>query len=139
MKFTSAIIVLVAFVSTAAATHIRYNETYDNPHGSLNTVACSNGDWHGLTTQDFIDFQSLPSFPNIGAAQAIAGFNSPACGSCWQITYEGKSIIVTAIDHADDGFTLSLEAMNTLTDGNAVELGVVDATAEQVAASKCGL
>ncbi|KAI0258612.1 Cerato-platanin [Gloeopeniophorella convolvens] len=138
MKFTSAIVALAAFVSAAAATNIRYDETYDNPSGSLATVSCSNGA-NGLLTKGFTDFQSLPSFPNIGAAQAIAGFNSPACGSCWQITYKGKSIFVTAIDHAGDGFNLSLEAMNTLTDGNAVELGVVDATAKQVAASKCGL
>ncbi|KAI0263759.1 Cerato-platanin [Gloeopeniophorella convolvens] len=138
MKFTSAIVALVAFVSAAAATNIRYDETYDNPKGSLTTVACSTG-VNGLITKGFTDFKSLPSFPNIGAAQAVAGYNSPACGSCWEITYQGTTVIVTAVDHAGDGFNLSLEAMNTLTHGNAVGLGVVNATAKQVAASKCGL
>ncbi|KAI0258982.1 Cerato-platanin [Gloeopeniophorella convolvens] len=138
MKFTSAIVALVAFVSTAAATLIRYDETYDDPNGSLATVACSDGP-NGLLTKGFTDFSSLPSFPNIGAAQAIAGFNSPACGSCWEITYKGKSIFITAIDHAGDGFNLSLEAMSMLTDVNAVDLGIINATAKQVAASKCGL
>ncbi|KAH9033993.1 immunomodulatory protein [Lactarius deliciosus] len=105
---------------------------------SLSTVACSDGA-NGLLTKNFTTFGSLPSFPNIGAAQAVGGWNSPACGSCWTISFGGKSINVIAVDHAGDGFNLSLEAMNTLTNGHAQELGVINAQATQVDPSQCGL
>jgi hypothetical protein len=72
----------------------------------------------------FTTFGSLPTFPNISAADAIAGWNSPQCGTCWKITYKGKSVTVIAIDHAD-GFNLSLEALNKLTNGQAEQLGVI--------------
>ncbi|KAI0263762.1 Cerato-platanin [Gloeopeniophorella convolvens] len=138
MKFTSSIVALVAFFSVASATDVRFDQTYDNASGSLATVACSDGA-NGLLTKGFTTFGSLPSFPNIGAAQAVGGFNSAACGTCWQLTFNGKSIFVTAIDHAGDGFNIALEAMNTLTNGQAEFLGVVNVTSKQVAASNCGL
>ena len=138
MKLTSTIISLVALFSVASAVDVRYDTAYDNSQTSLSTVACSDGA-NGLLTKKFTTFGSLPSFPNIGAAQAIGGWNSSACGSCWQISFEGQSINVTAIDHAGDGFNLSLEAMNTLTDGLAEELGVIDAQATQIDKSHCGL
>ncbi|KAI9433900.1 Cerato-platanin [Lactarius indigo] len=121
MKLTSTLTSLVALFSVASAVNVRYDTTYDNPQGSLST------------------FGSLPSFPNIGAAQAVAGWNSTACGSCWKISFGGKSINVIAVDHAGDGFNLSLEAMDTLTNGQAQQLGVINAQATQVDASQCGL
>lgn len=73
---------------------------YDNINSSLSTTACSDGP-DGMLTR-FTTFGSLPcslpSFPNIGAAQAVAGWSSPACGPRWQISNEGKSIYFTAID-----------------------------------------
>jgi len=138
MKLTSTIISLVAFFSAASDVTVHYETTLDNSKGSLSTVACSDGA-NGLLTKGFSNFGSLPSFPNIGAAQAVEGWNSKACGSCWKISYGKKSIYVTAVDHADDGFDLSLEAMNTLTNGHAKKLGVIDAQATQVDKSHCGL
>ena len=138
MKLISIIISLVALFSVASATDIRYDTTYDNAQGSLSTVACSNGA-NGLITKGYTTFGSLPSYPNLTAAQAIAGWNSPACGSCWQITYGDVSVNVTAIDHAGDGFNLSLEAMNSLTGGNAVQLGIVNGQATQIDPQYCGL
>lgn len=139
MKLTSIIISLVALkFSVASAVNVYYDTAYDTYGGSLSTVACSDG-VNGLLTKGFTTFGSLPSFPNIGAAQAVGGWNSTACGSCWQISFGGKSINVTAIDHAGDGFNLSLEAMNTLTNGHAEELGVINAQATQVDKSHCGL
>ncbi len=75
----------------------------------------------------------------IGSVDAIAGWNSPSCGTCWRLTYEGHSVTVLAIDHCAAGFDLSSEAMNKLTNGRAVELGRVDAVAEPVSTSECGL
>ncbi|KAH9165798.1 immunomodulatory protein [Lactarius sanguifluus] len=138
MKFTSTIISFAALVSVASAINVRYDTAYDNAQASLSTVACSDGA-NGLLTKNFTTFGSLPSFPNIGAAQAVGGWNSSACGSCWKISFGGESINVIAVDHAGDGFNLSLEAMNTLTNGHAQELGVINAQATQVDPSQCGL
>jgi hypothetical protein len=52
---------------------------------------------------------------------------------------KSKSINVLAVDVADDGFNISLEAMNALTNNLATELGRINVESEQVAASKCGL
>jgi len=81
---------------------------------------------------------------SIGGASAIKSWNSPNCGTCWKLTYtndkgKSKSINVLAVDVSDDGFNISLEAMNALTNNLATELGRVDVKSEQVAASKCGL
>jgi hypothetical protein len=138
MKLISIITPPVALFSVASAVDVRYDTTYDNAQGLLSTVACSNGA-NGLLTKGYTTFGSLPSYPNLTAAQAIAGWNSPACGSCWQITYGEVSVNVTAIDRAGDGFNLSLEAMNSLTGGNAVQLGIVDARATQIDPQYCGL
>jgi hypothetical protein len=46
---------------------------------------------------------------------------------------------VLAIDHADGGDNLSLEAMNALTLGQAKKLGRIESTAVQVDKSMCGM
>ena len=132
--------VVALFVSSALGdiVPVRFDPTYDNANGSLTTVSCSTG-VNGLITRGFTTFGSLPTFPNIGAAAAVTGFNSAACGSCWQVVFNGTSIFVTAIDHAGEGFNVAEASLNTLTHGLAEELGVVQANATQVAASKCGL
>ncbi|KAH8991579.1 Cerato-platanin [Lactarius akahatsu] len=135
---TTGIITLAALFSVASADNVRYNTFYDNSQTSLNNVACSDGR-NGLITKGFTTFGSLPSFPNIGAAKAIGAWNSPLCGSCWELTYGGNTIYVTAIDTVGDGFDLSLKAMNTLTNGKAQQLDVVNAQATQVDESYCGL
>lgn len=85
------------------------------------------------------NFGNLPHFPNIGGAAAIAGWNDPNCGTCWQLTYNGTSVNVLAIDHAQSGFNIALGAMNTLTNNNAAFLGRINAQAQQVDSSACGL
>ncbi|KAF8206508.1 immunomodulatory protein [Mycena galopus ATCC 62051] len=143
MKF-SAFASFFAFAAVAlgqTTSTVAFDETYDNASESLDVVACSDG-VNGLETKGFTTFGSLPKFPFIGAAGAVAGFNSPNCGTCWQLTYAGtgNTINVLAIDHAGAGtFNIALEAMNTLTNGNAVEFGRVTVTSKQVAASVCGL
>ncbi|KAI0062041.1 allergen Asp f 15 precursor [Artomyces pyxidatus] len=138
MKFTSVRFALLsATLPVALADQVLYDQTYDNAAGSMLTVACSNG-VNGLANK-YPTFGSLPTFPNIGAAGAIAGWNSPNCGTCWELTYNGVSINVTAIDHAGTGFNIALEAMNTLTDGNAVQLGNIQASVTPLPKSACGL
>ena len=152
MKPTACLVFLLAFVAArvlGAALEVitvAYDGKYDVSATSLNTVACSDGP-NGLETRNsnYTTFGSLPSFPNIGAAFAVAGWNSPNCGSCWQLTYtnaqgKSKSIVITAVDHAGaDSFNIALEAMNTLTDNQAEFLGRVTVTATELAPSACGL
>ena len=138
MKFTSTIISLAALFSVASADVVRFNTFYDNASTSLNNVACSNGD-NGLVTKGFPTFGSLPSFPSIGGVSAVKGWNSPECGSCWQLTYAGNTIYVTAVDTISDGFDISLAGMNLLTNGQAQQLDTVNAQATQVDESFCGL
>ncbi|KAL7281976.1 Cerato-platanin [Trametes coccinea BRFM310] len=139
-SFTALILTFTALVSSACAVTLSYDQTYDNASGDLHTVACSDGP-NGMLTKGFTTFGSLPHFPNIGGAAAVAGWNSANCGTCWKLTYAGtgKSINVLAIDHTDAGFNIALAAMNTLTNNQAEFLGRVDVTATQVDASQCGL
>jgi len=95
MRFSS-VLSTIAVLSTFTlvngfSTSSTYDNTYDNGKNSLSIVACSNGQY-GLLTKGFTTFNSLPSFPFIGGAQAVTGWNSPNCGSCWALTYKGKTI-----------------------------------------------
>ncbi|EJC99991.1 eliciting plant response-like protein [Fomitiporia mediterranea MF3/22] len=138
MHFSTVISTLL-FASTAFAVRAGFDNTYDNAGGDMNTVSCSTGS-NGLEGR-FPTFGDLPTFPNIGGSDSIAGFGSAECGSCWQLTFPdtGVSINVTAMDHAADGFNLSQEALDTLTNGNAVQDGAVQVDAVEVDKSGCGL
>ncbi|KAF8129292.1 Cerato-platanin [Boletus edulis] len=142
MKFASLATALLALVlPTLAQTTVQsvsYDTTYDNPSTSLSTVACSNG-VHGLETKGYTTFGSLHGFPYIGGAYTVTGWNSPACGTCYSLTWRGTTIYVLAVDVGLDGFNISEEAMNALTGGLAVELGRVNANTTLVAASYCKL
>ena len=160
MRFSSAlsIVALSAFaLVNGFDTSSTYDNTYDNGHNSLNIVACSNGP-NGLLTKGFTTFDSLPSFPRIGGAMAVTGWNSPKCGSCWALSYKGNTINgknhspssldnrslcfawkVLAIDTAANGFNIAQKALDELTNGQAVALGRVNITANEVPASSCGL
>ncbi|KAI0749591.1 Cerato-platanin-domain-containing protein [Daedaleopsis nitida] len=121
-----------------ATMQVSYDTTYDTKSNSLDIVACSDGE-NGLESLGYTTFGSLPNFPYIGGAQAIAGWNSDSCGSCWQLTYKNNTINVLAIDHAKTGFNIALTAMNQLTSNQAVQLGIVQAIVKEVAPSVCGL
>ncbi|KAJ5526352.1 Cerato-platanin [Penicillium frequentans] len=127
--------------TTGQTVQVSYDEKYDVGTTSMNTVACSDG-VNGLVN-DYPTFGSLPTFPLIGGALTIDGWDSPACGTCYQLHFESgninETINVTAIDVASGGFNIGLEAMNRLTDNQAVSLGVVTATYVQVDKSVCGI
>ncbi|THU82239.1 Cerato-platanin [Dendrothele bispora CBS 962.96] len=134
----------VLLPSLVGAVQLQFDNTYDNSNGAMTTVACSDGANGLITRFGFQKFGDIPRFPHIGAAAAVAGWNSPQCGTCWKLSYTNangatKSINVVAIDHAGTGFNVAQAAMDELTGGQAVALGRVDVTATQVAASSCGL
>jgi hypothetical protein len=76
-----------------------FDQAFDNPSGSVNNVACSNGQ-NGLASK-YPTFGDFPNFPYIGGAFDIV-WNSTNCGSCWRITNvaNGVTIYITAIDTA---------------------------------------
>ncbi|KAF9072058.1 Asp f 13-like protein [Rhodocollybia butyracea] len=142
MKLSSLFVpAVVAAIAAAENATLQYDTIYDLESESFNGLACSNGLNNGGCTT----FGSLPSYPYIGAFDAIASFNAPECGTCWNIAYtndagEATTLNVLAIDHAEPGLIIvSEEAMDELTDGNAVFLVSVPVTAVQVDKSLCGL
>lgn len=131
-----------AAAAVPVSVSVSYDRKYDVKGSSLNTVACSNGP-NGLITAGYSTFGSLPHFPLIGGSPTIPHWDSPNCGKCYQLHYKAgkidKTINVLAIDAAPGGFNLGLEAMNRLTDNQAVQLGRVTATYTPVADSLCGM
>jgi len=103
-----------------------YDQTFDNPNGLLNNVACSDGP-NGLASR-YPTFSNIPSFPYIGGAFDIA-WNSPNCGSCWAIANTANNITVhiTAIDTAGHGFNIAKQAFDTLNGGPGGNTLVVEA------------
>jgi Cerato-platanin len=144
MKFAIVASVLALLPSLARSVTVSYDQVYDNAGTSLATVACSDGS-HGMLTRNFTTFGSLPRFPYIGGYVAIAGWNSPKCGTCHLLTYtdvasgKKKSITVLAIDSTNQGYNIAVAAMNDLTGGRAKELGKVEVTEISVNPSMCGL
>lgn len=142
MKLISSIIPLLVVLPAARSVLVQYDAVYDNSAASLNTVACSDGK-NGMITKGYQTFGSLPSFPNIGAASAVEGYDSASCGSCWELSYtNGKttaSIYVTAIDHAAQGFVITPTALKKLAGPQGVDAGKINATATHVGGSLCGL
>ncbi|EJF62732.1 Cerato-platanin [Dichomitus squalens LYAD-421 SS1] len=124
--------------TTSTSVSVSYDPAYDNGPASLSTVSCSDGS-HGLLTKGYTTFDSLPSFPNIGGTSAVPGWNSDQCGTCWSLAYNGTTIHVLAVDSTENGWNVALQAMNTLTGGQAQQLGRVDAVATLVNSSLCGL
>ncbi|PCH42249.1 immunomodulatory protein [Wolfiporia cocos MD-104 SS10] len=140
MKFTTAIASALCLLPVAFANtyKITYDQFYDNKDASLNSTACSNGP-NGLITKGYTTLGSLPDFPYIGGSFAVPHWDSPGCGTCWQLNYNGTTIDVLAVDTAGVGFNLALEAFEVLGGETGVEAGFVYATATQVDSSVCGL
>ncbi|CAG8278503.1 unnamed protein product [Penicillium salamii] len=148
IAFTSAFLATLNLVAAAPApaaaqtVSVSFDPKYDIGTSSLSTVSCSDGP-NGLLTAGFTDFASLPSFPRVGGAPTVKGWNSANCGACYKLHYaNGKvdeSITVIAVDAAPGGFNIGKQAMDLLTKNQAEQLGRVDATFELVGDSECGL
>jgi Cerato-platanin len=124
-------------VAAGTSVNVQYDTTYDNSSESINSVACSDGT-NGLGTKGYPTLGAVPGFPLVGGAPTIAGWNSPSCGACYAITYGSTTIYVTAVDAATDSFVLSQQAMDRLTNNQAVALGHVTATYAVADAASCG-
>jgi hypothetical protein len=124
-----------------ASSTVSFDPKFDVAGSSMTTVSCSDG-VNGLIPKGYNTFGSLPSFPRIGGAPTIPGWNSPKCGTCYRLQYQAgsinKSIYMTAIDAAPGGFNIGKRAMNTLTNGQAEALGRVPVTYTAVDRKLCG-
>jgi hypothetical protein len=129
--------ILALFCTLVAGDSLSYDTAYDSKPTSIDAVACSDGP-NGLGTRGYNTLGSLPHFPNIGGVPAIESWNSPNCGSCWELTFKNTSVYLLGVDKGN-GYISSQKAMDTLTGGNAVKFGRINITAERVSASKCGL
>ncbi|KAJ3493826.1 hypothetical protein NLG97_g4487 [Lecanicillium saksenae] len=136
---SSGILGLAALASTALGATVSYDTGYDDGSRSLLRVACSDGDNGLISRYKWKTQAEIPRFPYIGGASAVAGWNSPNCGTCWKISYRSRSVTVLAVDHADAGFNIGLRALNELTGGRGVEVGRIEAEASQVDVKQCGL
>ncbi|QKX55486.1 uncharacterized protein TRUGW13939_02579 [Talaromyces rugulosus] len=147
MKFAISAIACLVSVALAAPTpapadtgitiDVAYDNTYDNKDQSTSTLACSDGE-NGLIKKGYNTLGALPKFPNVGGAPTIPGWNSPNCGACYGITYNGETVYIIGVDVAVDRFVLSQGALDALTGGQAVSLGHVTATYAPAPAQSCG-
>ncbi|EGX88085.1 heat-stable 19 kDa antigen precursor [Cordyceps militaris CM01] len=137
--YMPSILGLAALASTALGVTVSYDRGFDDPSRSLEYVSCSNGE-HGLITRYHWQTQGqIPCFPRIGGAQAVSGWNSAACGTCWRLTYNNRSVTILAIDRSVNGFNIGLEAFDNLTGGRGEEVGRVEAQVTQVDVKECSL
>ena len=138
-NFASLAILLTSATAQLSASYIIM---YDTSELNIMKVACGGGS-HGFENRGFSTIGSLPGYPNVGGVPAITGWNSPNCGTCWNVTHtddEGimRTISLLGID-ASVNYTTTTAAMNNLTNGQADFLGRVDVTVVQVPSSVCGL
>ena len=111
-----------------------FDQTFDNPNGLLNNVACSDGK-NGLSSR-FRTFGDIPGFPYIGGAYDIV-WNSTNCGSCWRLTNTANNFVIyiTAIDTAGAGFNIAKQAFSTLSNGDFGSTLIVKA--QKVSSQPC--
>ncbi|KDN62428.1 hypothetical protein CSUB01_04895 [Colletotrichum sublineola] len=121
---------------------IRYDTRYDERKRPLSEVACWNPNVPGL----FPDFDEwlvqddIP--PRTVTIPSITGWEHPDCITCWMVTWEPAGItrFLIAIDGSKEGFVTSLEAMNSLTGGQARDfnqLEPLEVEATQVSMGNC--
>ena len=135
MKLISTVIIpLAALISVASAIKVQHGSYYDHRWNRPAVCQCFDSLRSPLWGRLF--FRTVPSWPYIGGSDAVKVITDVGCGSCWHISYEGKSINITAVDTAMDGFTLSGKAMDALTDNRKA---VIDATATKVDKKYCKL
>ena len=140
MKFFSIFATVLSMVAIVLANSrpvmVTWDGIYDQPWTSIYSFSC--GDYlknKGITMLDMIS-----TWPDIGAASAITGWNSPNCGRCYELSYAptGLWIIITAISTAqgNQDFVISKSGLDYLTGGKADAMGSASVTAVLVPCPK---
>ena len=135
---------------------VSYDTGYDDASRALTSVTCSDGPNGLITKYGWANQGAVAGFPRIGGYQGVEKWNSAQvrgveilsfaaadqdsqCGTCYGVTYNGKTVYVLAVDHTDTGFNLAKAAMDELTNGQAEQLGRIEAQYAPVELSNCGL
>ena len=84
-----------------------------------------------------LTLSQIPAWPNIAGAPIIAGWNSAACRTCWELALPdyNTTIHVRAVDASSGGFNVGLTVLNAATNGRAIEVGRVTNVMARPAAS----
>lgn len=161
MKFSivSAIAFAAGVLGLGDPSTLSYDPVYSTGSTSTLTLACSNGA-NGLYTQGYETLSEIPGFPNVVASPLIAGvsssrliilrerplsscvgWNSAECGACYKLYYSGtqKSLYAVGVDVGVGQFVGSVEVLDNLTNGRAIEVGRVPISYLKVEPSFCGL
>ncbi|KAJ4129769.1 hypothetical protein NW768_006738 [Fusarium equiseti] len=130
---------LLSLTSANIVTTITYNGIFDDINTSVKEFACWNGKPGSLIEdQGWVSLEDLPFA--IAGYEGVDGPDSPLCGTCWTIEYEGRNRPMIVIDSAKSGFTTGIHTVNSLTGGKATYLGRVNVTAIQSPhLADCGL
>ncbi|KAF2819353.1 Cerato-platanin [Ophiobolus disseminans] len=140
MQFSATLsAIILGFTSISSAISVSYDTGYDDASRALTSVSCSDGANGLITKYGWASQGSVAGFPRIGGYVGVEGWNSAQCGTCYGVTYKGKTVYVLAVDHTDNGFNLAKAAMDDLTNGQAAQLGRIEAQYAQVAVSNCGI
>jgi hypothetical protein len=112
---------------------------FDDINTSVKEFACWNGKPGSL-----IEDQGWVSLKDVTFAiagyEAVDGPDSPFCGSCWVVEYEGRETAMIVVDSAKSGFATDIGTVDSLTDDGARELGRLNVTAIQSPyLSDCGI
>ncbi|KAF2763357.1 snodprot1 [Pseudovirgaria hyperparasitica] len=138
MQFS--LVSVLALAASATAVSVSFDNVYDSSSTPLANTQCSDGANGLITRYGWTTLGQVPKFPNVGGAGPVQSWNSANCGKCYKLTYGSQSVNVLAVDGTTDGsFNIAQAAMNTLTNGQAAQLGRVEAGVEEVAAGECGL
>ncbi|EJD54183.1 heat-stable 19 kDa antigen [Auricularia subglabra TFB-10046 SS5] len=139
MQFIAVLTTFLAALHYAVALSGKVTFSYDyNPGLTTYSIACSDG-VNGIRTKyGYKTLADIPTYPNVGGIPRIS-YNSTSCGTCWKLTYEGRSVTFLAIDRAAATFNLGKTAFQTLSNKSAEALPTFTATYVQVPITDCKL
>ncbi|KAK2592409.1 eliciting plant response like protein [Conoideocrella luteorostrata] len=125
-------------LSSTFSVNVTFDKKYDDPERELSKAACWR-EGQGLIPGWAPDWRKQKDVPaRILAIDKISNSRSTECISCWMLQYGDTARPFLAIDHADAGYVLSREGMDSLTGGKAEKLGTVTANATQMTLGNCG-
>ena len=124
--FSALFVLAVSAVCNAQGQErVTWSGAYGDPTLPLSGLACSQ--W--AAENGYETLADVPGYPAVGGIVAVNGTNTANCGQCYLVLNEQEpySTIFVAVDAAGAGIVTSLAAMNTLTNGQAEELGSITA------------
>ncbi|KAF9821182.1 hypothetical protein IEO21_00790 [Rhodonia placenta] len=135
--FTVASVLVLMFSPIALAqstVSVIWNSDYDTSSTGMNTTTCAT-----VLDQSYPTFGAVPTFPYLTGASFVTDSNTTGCGTCWSLVSDVGRTTVVVINGAADGFVITEEAANDLTDHHQFLWYTVQANATQLDASVCGL